>query len=56
VKVEVPEGNVDRERFLREFEDYLKEVCTVKADQLSLVDKGAIGQDAALIVDRRDWK
>jgi len=55
VKVEVPDGN-DQKRFLREFGDYLKEVCTVKADELSPVDKGAIGQDAALIVDRRDWK
>jgi phenylacetate-CoA ligase len=56
VKVEVPEGNSDRRRFLREFEDYVKEVCTVKIDELQPVEKGAIEQDSGLIVDRREWK
>jgi phenylacetate-CoA ligase len=56
VRVEVPEGGLDREKIQREFENVFKEICTVKIDKLEFIEKGILTEKENLIVDRRSWK
>ena len=46
----------DRTAFGREFEDVVREICTVKIDRLEFLEKGTLSDKDGLIVDRRDWK
>jgi hypothetical protein len=46
----------DRTAFGREFEDVVREICTVKIDRLEFLEKGTLSDKDNLIVDRRDWK
>jgi hypothetical protein len=41
---------------MREFENTVKEICTVKIDKLELIEKGTLSDSEGLIVDRRQWK
>ena len=56
MRVEVRSPGRDRATFQREFEDFVKEVCTVKIDRLELLEGGTLSDNDSLIVDRRDWK
>jgi phenylacetate-CoA ligase len=56
VRVEAPEGGLDREKIQREFENVFKEICTVKIDKLEFIEKGILTEKEHLIVDRRSWK
>ncbi|MGA2107009.1 MAG: AMP-binding protein [Syntrophorhabdales bacterium] len=46
----------DRTAFGREFEEVVREICTVKIDRLEFLEKGTLSDKDGLIVDRRDWK
>ena len=46
----------DRAAFGREFEDVVKEICTVKIDGMEFLEKGTLSDKDGLIVDRREWK
>ena len=46
----------DKTAFGREFEDVVREICTVKIDRLEFLEKGTLSDKDGLIVDRRDWK
>ncbi len=46
----------DRATFQKEFEEAVKEICTVKIDGLELLEKGGLSDKDGLIVDRREWK
>jgi phenylacetate-CoA ligase len=46
----------DRTAFGKEFEEVVREICTVKIDRLEFLEKGTLSDKDGLIVDRRDWK
>jgi phenylacetate-CoA ligase len=56
MRVEVEGGESDRAKFQREFENAVKEICTVKIDKLEIVRAGTISDNESLIVDKRQWK
>ncbi len=56
MRVEAESPEPDHATFRQEFEDVVKEVCTVKIDGLEFLEKGTLSDKDALIVDRRDWK
>ena len=55
MRVEAQETR-DKTAFGREFEDVVREICTVKIDRLEFLEKGTLSDKDGLIVDRRDWK
>jgi phenylacetate-CoA ligase len=56
MRVEAGEGESDRAKFQREFENAVKEICTVKVDKFEIVKAGTISDSENLIVDKRQWK
>jgi phenylacetate-CoA ligase len=55
VRIETSLRGVDRTKFQGEFEDFFREVCTVKIDRVELVEKGKLSDKDSLIVDERKW-
>jgi phenylacetate-CoA ligase len=55
IRVEAGE-RPDRATFQKEFEEAVKEICTVKIDGLEILEKGGLSDKDGLIVDRREWK
>jgi phenylacetate-CoA ligase len=56
MRVEMRSPGPDRATFQQEFENFVKEVCTVKIDRLEFLEEGTLSDKDILIVDRREWK
>ncbi len=55
-RLDVKNTASERENLKARFEKAFQEVCTVKVDQVELVQPGSLSEDAKLILDEREWK
>jgi phenylacetate-CoA ligase len=56
MRVEAEHQGAEGATFQKEFENFVKEVCTVKVDRVEFLRKGTLSDKDSLIVDKRTWK
>jgi len=56
IKLEAKEEVASQNKLQKGFEDFFKEICTVKIDKIEFVQEGALAEEDKLIVDQRSWE
>lgn len=56
VRLEVRDEIADRDELQNSFENFFKEICTVKIDRIEFVEPATLSEDDTLVVDQRSWE